>query len=286
MAGGAMRVLALADRSLPQTYTQDDLTNGFTFLGLIGLVDPIRETAPAAIAALHRAGIRTVMITGDHALTATAVARTLGLDRGGPLHVLEAGDLQTLQPDALRGLVHDVTVFARVPPEMRLAIVRALQARGEVVAMTGVGVNDGPALRAADVGVAMGQHGTELARELADVVLSTDDFLQMVDAVEEGRLEPGLMQRQPRDPSESILPRSQLRRVLLESLAIAGSVLGVYGIGLRRLGPGPAAQTMAFASLVAAQIMHARVARHGQDASAWRGLLACFFRSRPSRRGG
>ena len=162
--------------------------SGYTFLGLIGLVDPIRPAVPGAIRALHEAGIRTVMITGDQALTAVAVARELGLSRSGSLNVLEAGDLASLNGDALRGLVRDVGIFARVAPEMKLAVVRAFQANGKVVAMTGDGVNDGPALRAADVGVGMGERGSELARELADVVLSTDDFTQMVDAVEEGRL--------------------------------------------------------------------------------------------------
>ncbi|MDP8924106.1 MAG: cation-transporting P-type ATPase, partial [Chloroflexota bacterium] len=188
MAGRAMRVLALAHRRLPDPYIEQDLERGYTLSGLIGLVDPVRPAVPAAIKALHRAGIRTVMITGDQALTATAVAKELGLSRRGSLNVLEAGDLASLESGALQGLVRDVGIFAKVAPEMKLEVVRALQANGEVAAMTGDGVNDGPALRAADVGVAMGERGSELARGLADVVLSTDDFALMVDAVEEGRL--------------------------------------------------------------------------------------------------
>ncbi|MHB8991595.1 MAG: cation-translocating P-type ATPase, partial [Chloroflexota bacterium] len=188
MASRAMRVLAFASRDLREGYGEDDLSSGFVWCGLAGLTDPIRSAAPGAVRALHRAGIHTIMITGDQAATAEAVARQLGLAGRGPLHVLEAGDLAKMDPEVLRGLVGHVEVFARTPPEMKLAIVHALQANGEVVAMTGDGVNDAPALRAADVGVAMGQRGTELARELADVVLSTDDISRMVDAVEEGRL--------------------------------------------------------------------------------------------------
>ncbi len=188
MAGQAMRVLAFGRRDLPPGYGEPELSSGFTWCGLAGLVDPIRASAPDAVHALRRAGIHSVMITGDQAATASAVARQLGLAQDGPLHVLEAGDLAGMDHEVLRGLVGNVDVFARTPPEMKLAIVRALQANGEIVAMTGDGINDAPALRAADVGVAMGQRGTELARELADVVLSTDDFSRMVDAVEEGRL--------------------------------------------------------------------------------------------------
>ncbi|HEX2988339.1 MAG TPA: HAD-IC family P-type ATPase, partial [Chloroflexota bacterium] len=188
LAARAMRVLAFASRQLPPHYTDADLASGFTWCGLVGLVDPIRPGVLEAIAALRKAGINTIMVTGDQATTAAAIARQLGLDQPSPLHVLEAGDLATMDEEMLRGLVHHVDVFARVPPEMKLKVVRALQASGEIVAMTGDGINDAPALRAADVGIAMGERGTELARELADVVLSTDDFPKVVDAVEEGRL--------------------------------------------------------------------------------------------------
>jgi P-type Ca2+ transporter type 2C len=324
MQARAMRVLAIAHRRLPSEYAESDLAGGYTLSGLIGLVDPIRPAAPAAIKALHRAGIRTVMITGDQALTATAVARELGLSRRGQLNVLEAGDLGALDGPALQGLVRDVTIFARVAPEMKLAVVRALQANGEVAAMTGDGVNDAPALRAADVGVAMGERGSELARGLADVVLSTDDFSRMVDAVEEGRLvranvqrvlhyllstnaseiwvvagavalglpspltplqllwlnlvtdlapgfamaleprDPDLMHQPPRDPKEPIVPGPMLRRILAESAAIATGALAVYGIGVSRYGIGPAAQTMAFASLLGSQLLHVGWARAGE----------------------
>jgi Ca2+-transporting ATPase len=141
MADRAMRVLALAERPLADTYRASDLEHGFTFLGLVGLVDPIRPDVPAAIEALRGAGIRTVMITGDQVPTAVAVARELGLQRSNGLRVLEAGDLAALSPEALRAVVRDVAVFARVEPAMKLAVVRALQANGEVVGMTGDGVS-------------------------------------------------------------------------------------------------------------------------------------------------
>ena len=208
------------DRTLPDGYARRRAGRGYTFLGLIGLVDPIRPAVPGAIQALHGAGIRTVMITGDQALTATAVARELGLSRRRLAATCWRPATSTRSDaDALRGLVRDVGIFARVAPEMKLAVVRALQANGKVVAMTGDGVNDGPALRAADVGVAMGERGTELARELADVVLSTDDFTQMVDAVEEGRL-----------------VRANVRRVLHYMLSTNASeiwvVAGAVAVGL------------------------------------------------------
>ncbi|MDA8218653.1 MAG: cation-transporting P-type ATPase [Dehalococcoidales bacterium] len=188
MSRRGLRVLGLAERRLRPGYSERDLSRGFTWRGLIGLADPVRAAVPRTIAALHRAGIRTVLITGDQAGTAIAVARELQLSRRGSLEVLDAESLVSLPPGSLRGAVQNVGIFARVPPEMKLAVVRALQANGDIVAMTGDGVNDAPALRAADVGVAMGERGTELARELADVVLSTDDFSHIEDAVEEGRL--------------------------------------------------------------------------------------------------
>ena len=188
MADHGLRVMALAAKRLPEGYSDDDLRRGFVWYGLVGLVDPIRADVPAAVRALHRAGVRTIMITGDQARTAVAVARQLGLSRRGSFRVIEGTEFADLPPDERRNAVRDVDIFARVPPELKLAVVRALQESGEIVAMTGDGVNDAAALRAADVGVAMGESGTELARELADVVLSTDDFARFVDAVEEGRL--------------------------------------------------------------------------------------------------
>jgi P-type Ca2+ transporter type 2C len=185
MAGEGMRVLGLASRTLDADVEVQ--WDGLTWLGLVGLVDPIRSGVREAIAVCHRAGIRPVMITGDQGLTAVAVGGQLGLVRDGQVRVLEAGELARLDAAALRGVVREVDIFARVAPAQKYEIVRALQANHDVVAMTGDGVNDGPALKAADIGVAMGQRGTEMAREIADVVLMDDDFRSIVAAVENGR---------------------------------------------------------------------------------------------------
>jgi P-type Ca2+ transporter type 2C len=185
MAGEGMRVLGLAWRTLDAKAEPSWV--GLTWIGLVGLIDPLRPGVREAIAICHHAGIRPLMITGDQGLTAVAVGRKLGLHREGPMRVLEAGELARLDATALRGVVREVDVFARVAPAQKYEIVRALQASGDVVAMTGDGVNDGPALKAADIGVAMGERGTEMARDLADVVLMDDDFGSIVAAVENGR---------------------------------------------------------------------------------------------------
>ena len=185
MASEGMRVLGLARKTLPAE--GDPTWDELTWVGLVGLVDPVRPGVREAIALCHVAGIRPVMITGDQGLTAVAVGRQLGLIRNGHVRVLEAGELARLDAAALRGVVREVDVFARVAPSQKYDIVRALQASGEIVAMTGDGVNDGPALKAADIGVAMGERGTEMARDLADVVLMNDDFGSIVAAVEQGR---------------------------------------------------------------------------------------------------
>jgi len=184
-AGEGMRVLGLAFKTLGAE--AEASWAGLTWIGLVGLIDPIRPGVGDAIAVCHQAGIRPVMITGDQGLTAVAVGRKLGLLRHGHVRVLEAGALAHLDANAMRGVVREVDVFARVAPAQKYEIVRALQAGGEVVAMTGDGVNDGPALKAADIGVAMGQRGTEMARDLADVILMDDDFGSIVAAVEHGR---------------------------------------------------------------------------------------------------
>src|SRR5262249_44751505 len=185
MADEGMRVLGLASRTL--NGDADAQWNGLTWIGLVGLIDPLRPGVQEAIAVCHQAGIRPVMITGDQGLTAVAVGRKLGLLRAGRVRVLEAGALARLDGNAVKGVVREVDVFARVAPAQKYEIVRAFQAGGDVVAMTGDGVNDGPALKAADIGVAMGRRGTEAARDIADVVLMDDDFHSIVAAVEHGR---------------------------------------------------------------------------------------------------
>jgi magnesium-transporting ATPase (P-type) len=188
LGGNGQRVLALARRRMPVGTSElsfDNVEHGLTVLGLLGLIDPPREEAIAAIAECHGAGIAVKMITGDHAVTAGAIGRQLGLIDHGT--VVTGQTLDALDDDGLRHVIRDTGVFARTTPEHKLRIVSALQAGGGVVAMTGDGVNDAPALKRADVGVAMGGNGTEAAKEAAEMVLADDNFASIVAAVREGR---------------------------------------------------------------------------------------------------
>ncbi|WP_182113926.1 MULTISPECIES: HAD-IC family P-type ATPase [unclassified Actinotalea] len=190
LSSRGLRVLAAAVRPADgvDAIALDDLDGGFTFLGVVGIVDPPRPEATAAIAEAHAAGIRVKMITGDHRGTATAIARELGIVGGeGDVRALTGAELQAMDDDALRDVVRDVDVYARTSPEHKLRIVRALQSHGEVVAMTGDGVNDAPSITRADVGIAMGIKGTEATKEAADIVLADDNFATIERAVEEGR---------------------------------------------------------------------------------------------------
>jgi len=192
LGGQGLRVLAAARRPAGEdgTLTGDDVGTELEFLGLFGIVDPPRPEAVAAIADCHRAGIRVKMITGDHAGTALAIARELGIVAGvtaGAVEVLTGPELEAMTTEQLRQRVRDVDVYARTSPEHKIRIVRALQSHGEVVAMTGDGVNDAPALTRADVGIAMGIKGTEATKEAADIVLADDNFATIERAVEEGR---------------------------------------------------------------------------------------------------
>jgi Ca2+-transporting ATPase len=184
MAGDALRVLGVAiGESGGDPRNERDLT----WLGLAGMANPIRASVGPALKQLHRAGVRTVMITGDQSATAFAIARRLDLNHGGELRVLEAGQMAKMQPEMLEALARQPHVFARVSPVDKLNIVKALQGHGHIVAMTGDGVNDGPALRAADVGIAMGGEGADVARQVADIVLATDDMDGVVEAIRLGR---------------------------------------------------------------------------------------------------
>ena len=193
MASRGLRVLAFASRTLPvgqQTLRHQDIEGGLVFLGLQGMIDPPRQEAIDAVSACQQAGVRVKMITGDHALTALAIAKKLGINRleeENEQDFVTGSDLEQLTDEDLIKVVNHVSVFARVTPEQKLRLVRALQAQGHVVAMTGDGVNDAPALKQADIGVAMGISGTEAAKEAADMVLTDDNFASIKAAVEEGR---------------------------------------------------------------------------------------------------
>lgn len=315
MAGDALRVLGMAYRYLEDGDAMH--SERLVWLGLVGMTDPLRPGMPELMQAFHEAGIKPVMITGDQSATAHAVARELKLANGRPERILDAVSLDQMAPEMLRALVPDVDVFSRVSPAHKLRIVQAYQQSGQVVAMTGDGVNDAPALKAADNGVAMGRSGTDVARSVADVVLEDDNLRTMYTAVEQGRsiyanirktvhflvstnlteieimvisialglgqplnpmqllwinllsdIFPGLalsqeppekdvMQRPPRDPKESILPREDLAHMGLESLTITGVAMAGYLYAIARYGIGSRASTVAFNTLTTSELLHA-----------------------------
>ncbi len=193
LADQALRTIGVAIRRLPDDVAVASEDGGIdasveqdlVFAGLIGMIDPPRAEAVDAVARAKRAGIRPLMITGDHPRTAAVIARELGIAMDG--RTATGTELEQLTDDALERLVADVSVYARVNPEHKLRIVRALQRGGAIVAMTGDGVNDAPALKTADIGVAMGIMGTDVSKEAADIVLADDNFASIVAAVEEGR---------------------------------------------------------------------------------------------------
>lgn len=190
MTQDALRVLGMAYRvvpELPQEINADSLEEDLVFTGLVGMIDPARPEVPPALAVASKAGIRTIMITGDYPKTARAIAEEIGLLRKGH-KVLTGPDLNEIDDDQLRQEVKVTDVFARVSPEHKMRIVDALRAEGEVVAMTGDGVNDAPAIKRANIGVAMGITGTDVAKESADMVLTDDNYASIVSAVEQGRI--------------------------------------------------------------------------------------------------
>ncbi len=189
MSRDALRVLAVAYKTvdaLPAEMTPETLENGLTFVGLVGMIDPPRPECKVAVATCRRAGIKPVMITGDHVVTASAIARELGILEDGD-DAITGAELDAMTEEELDRRVEHISVYARVSPENKIRIVKAWQRKGQVVSMTGDGVNDAPALKAADIGCAMGITGTDVAKGAADMTLTDDNFATIVDAVREGR---------------------------------------------------------------------------------------------------
>jgi Ca2+-transporting ATPase len=187
MAADALRVLGMAYCEVdgpPEGFENHD---GFIWLGMTGMADPIRKGVKELIAKFHRAGIDTIMITGDQSITAHAIGKELGLNRKGEIDILDSSHLNNIQPEVMQALAQRVNVFARVSPANKLQIVQAMQRGGKVVAMTGDGINDSPALKAADIGIAMGKNGTPVAREVASVILEDDNLETMAEAISHGR---------------------------------------------------------------------------------------------------
>ncbi|MBQ7134281.1 MAG: calcium-translocating P-type ATPase, PMCA-type [Ruminococcus sp.] len=189
MSEEALRVLAIGYKvidSIPEVLTSEEIENGLTFMGLVGMIDPPREEAKVAVETCRKAGIKPVMITGDHVVTASAIAKQLGIMLEGDLAITGA-ELDNMTDSQLDEMVEKISVYARVSPENKIRIVKAWQKKGQVVSMTGDGVNDAPALKAADIGCAMGITGTDVAKGAADMTLTDDNFATIVDAVREGR---------------------------------------------------------------------------------------------------
>jgi cation-transporting ATPase F len=317
LGGQGQRVLAFGRRRLAEGEHADlERPRGLTYVGLVGLVDPPRPEAITAVRACRQAGIAVKMITGDHAATAAAIAARVGLTGDGPPRVVTGAELAVCPDDRLGALAASTEVFARVSAEQKLRLVEALQARGEIVAMTGDGVNDAPALSQADIGVAMGLGGTEVAREAADVVLTDDNFASIEAAVEEGRhtfdnlkkfivwtlptnlgeglliltailvgatlpilpvqilwinmttavllgltlaferVEPGIMARMPRRPTEPLLTGDVVARILLVSVLLLGAAFWLFEHELGRGMSDAEARTAAVNVFVAVELFY------------------------------
>lgn len=189
MADNALRVIAVAYSQMPRLPTnidQEEIENNLTFVGLIGMIDPPREGVKEAVATCRNAGIKTVMITGDHIATANAIAKEIGILKKGDLSIT-GRELDHISDKEFEKNINKYSVFARVSPEHKVKIVNAFQKTGAVVAMTGDGVNDAPALKKADIGIAMGKNGTDVAKNASDMILTDDNFITIVEAVKEGR---------------------------------------------------------------------------------------------------
>lgn len=334
MAARALRTLGFAMRKVQSaTGDPESLERDLTFVGMVGIMDPPRQEVKDAIAICKQAGIRTVMITGDHRLTAEAIARDLGIL---PKHgqVATGVELDRWSDRDLAERVDDIYVFARVSPLHKLRIVRALQENGHVVAMTGDGVNDAPAIKAADIGIAMGRTGTDVAKDASSLILADDNFATIVAAIEEGRgiydnirkfirylltsnvgeiitmfaamvmglplplipiqilwvnlvtdglpaialgvdsAEEDTMERPPRSVREGIFARGLGRKIIIRGFLIGGMTLAVFA-GALSFGHVPLAQaqTMAFATLVMAQLIHVFDCRSVQYGVLQRGIF-------------
>lgn len=189
MSEKALRVLAVAYKEIdtvPENPTSEELENNLTFMGLVGMIDPPRPEAKKAVAVCRKAGIKPVMITGNHVVTASAIGKELGIFMDGD-RAITGDELDAMTEMELDAQIENISVYARVSPENKIRIVKAWQKKGQVVSMTGDGVNDAPALKAADIGCAMGITGTDVAKGAADMTLTDDNFATIVDAIREGR---------------------------------------------------------------------------------------------------
>jgi len=319
MANSALRVLAMAYRDLPDAPGEvkiGELERNLVFMGLLGMIDPARPEAVKAVEKCNTAGIRPVMITGDHKSTALAIAKQIGIFRSTD-KAITGTELEKLSEEDLRNNIEEYSVYARVAPEHKVRIVKAWQSHDEVVAMTGDGVNDAPALKQADIGAAMGIVGTDVAKGAADMVLTDDNFATIVSAIEEGRriydnilkaiqfllstnvgeiflllitsvlnlglpllpihilwvnlvtdslpalalsmdpAEDNIMRRKPRKSKKRLMTKGMIFRVLYQGVMIGALPLAAYLIGLRDGGL-ILGQTMAFATLMFAQLVHVR----------------------------
>jgi Ca2+-transporting ATPase len=191
MASEALRVLAMAFKELPdevEEFKMDEVESNLVYVGIVGMIDPAREEVPPAIDICNQAGIKTIMVTGDHRLTAVAIAKQIGiLEEKDDSSIMTGEDLEEIDNDKLDVIIDEIRVFARVSPEHKMRIAESLKRNGHIVAMTGDGVNDAPALKTADIGVAMGIKGTDVTKEASDMVLEDDNFATIVRAIKGGR---------------------------------------------------------------------------------------------------
>ena len=322
LAKQALRVMAYSFKPYEtlegEELTTENIEREMVFVGLTGMIDPPRPEARAAVAECHNSGIDVIMITGDYFETALAIAKDLGIAERED-QAMQGSDLNNKSEEEIREIVKTKRIFARVSPQNKVQLVNALQANGNIVAMTGDGVNDAPAIKNADIGISMGITGTDVAKDTADMILVDDNFATIVNAVEEGRVifsnikkfvgfllscniaevlivflsilfglpspltpiqllwlnlvtdafpalaigvepaEADIMERDPRDPSESILAGETGKNVILQSIAITISVLAAYIIGLKYIFPNniEGAHTMVFATLITSELLRA-----------------------------